>query len=276
MNSDVPGTDGSWLYYDSDYPAPEEIGDDPALRAMVARQGVLHDAAFYRALAERSPGPVLELGCGSGRITRSLAAYAPVTAVDIAAPMLDRLRARLEREPEAVRARVTPVRADAATLDLPRKDHTLVVWAFNGLNLVPDAGRQLSALVAAVRHLAPGGRLALDVVNPLVMPLNGQAVPEVSFTRTRRDTGNPYSKIALVDPMDAAQVQRIHGWYDEVLPDASVRRVPYGFDWRLVFRFELGLMLSLAGLRLELVAGGFRGEPFEPHSPKIVMVAVRG
>ena len=54
------------------------------------------DVAFWRRLADEAGGPVLELGCGTGRVLVPVArAGVPVVGVDLSAPMLDRARRRI-------------------------------------------------------------------------------------------------------------------------------------------------------------------------------------
>ena len=73
---------------------------------------------FYLRMAARFGGPVLELGCGNGRITLPLArAEHEITGLDLCEPMLDDLRSRLASEPSAVRDRVTVRRQDFLDLD---------------------------------------------------------------------------------------------------------------------------------------------------------------
>src|SRR5438874_377731 len=69
--------------------------------------GFADDLDFWRNLARQIGGPVLEVGCGSGRVLLPLArAGFEVVGIDTSAPMLDRLKARLHAEPAAAR-RVT-------------------------------------------------------------------------------------------------------------------------------------------------------------------------
>lgn len=282
MNPHVPDSDGSYLYYDSDYPWPEDLAADPSLHASALRQGILHDVPHYLGLAKeladllgRAP-KVLELACGTGRLSIPLAREGfAVTGLDASPTMLAGLARRLEREGPDVAARVTAAQGDLLQLDVQVKDHDLVVMGFNILMLLADFEAQIIALEKVRDHLAPGGILALDVVNPLVMPLGATQAPEVSYSRVNRRTGNLYTKFALVGTLDDRQVQRNYGWYDEVVPGGAVRRTHYHFDWRPLFRFELELMLRLTGFSPIRVDGDFQGTPFEAGSPKIVVVARR-
>ncbi|MBP7335861.1 bifunctional 2-polyprenyl-6-hydroxyphenol methylase/3-demethylubiquinol 3-O-methyltransferase UbiG [Niveispirillum sp.] len=282
MNPHVPDSDGSYLYYDGDYPWPADLAADASLHASAARQGILHDVAHYAGLTQELAGllgrgpRVLEMACGTGRLSIPMARVgAMVTGVDASAVMLAGLARRLRQEGAEVAARVVAVQGDLLDLDLPDKRHDLVVMGFNILMLIADFDSQIMALERARDHLGPDGVLALDVVNPLVMPLGATPAPEVSYTRVNPHTGNIYTKFALVGTLDDRQVQHNHGWYDEVMPDGTIRRAYYHFDWRPLFRYELELMLKLTGFGIVRVDGDFQGSPFDAGSGKIVVVARR-
>ena len=76
------------------------------------------DVDLYLALAARAGGKVIELGCGTGRITVPLAAAGhDVTGVDIDPTMLARARARAEAAKPG--GRLTWIDADLVGLRLP-------------------------------------------------------------------------------------------------------------------------------------------------------------
>src|SRR3954453_4979770 len=76
------------------------------------------DVSFYREIARRRGADrVLELGAGPGRVTLPLARDGRhVVALDQSPAMLDRLRGRIARLPDAAAARITPVAGDLRTL----------------------------------------------------------------------------------------------------------------------------------------------------------------
>ncbi|MBP2232835.1 SAM-dependent methyltransferase [Azospirillum agricola] len=276
MNPDTPGDDASILYYDADYPSLEigpARGEDVAA---LARIGLLGDVAFYTEQAVASGGPVLEIGCGTGRLTIPLArAGVEVRAVDVSEAMLARLRDRLAREAPEVRARVHVVRQNASTLDLPGCAAKLAILPFNVLMLIPDAEETRHALRAAARHLAPGGLFALDVMNPATLPWQADPAPVPSRPRRNPLTGNPYVRHAQASAVDARGVQRIAGWYDELLPDGAIRSARFAFDWRMIDRAALAALLDGAGLAIERLAGDFDGAPWSEDSRRIVVTGRR-
>lgn len=274
MNALLPDSHPSIFYYDSDYPSrdlsefPENFDDTVVL------QGLAHDVDRYIDLARQSGGEVLELCCGSGRVAIPLArAGFEVTAVDVSRGMLDLLESRIAQEALDTRARVRVVEADVTTLQLDKRDFSLAIMPFNSLLCITDFKAQRAAVDVAARHLAPGGTLALDLVNPLVLPLGGDPAPRPFFTRTNVHTGNRYTRFAAMGPIQDDQRQRLHGWYDEIERNGVVRRTEYSMEWRPIFRYEAHLIVESAGLDLLAVEGGHRGEPFTAASRKMFVLA---
>lgn len=274
MNPDVPDSDGAIRYYDGDYPSLEL--DPPRAGAVqrLAAIGLLGDVAFYRTLAEQAGGPVLEIGCGTGRLTIPMArAGAVVRGVDSSAAMLDRLTRRLDREPAAVRGRVTLTHGNAIGLDPGA--FPLVLLPFNLLMLQHGTGTAERLLAAAVAALPPGGRLALDVMNPLTLSAAAERSGIPSSPLTDPWTGASYLKITLAGPVDADGEQLVHGWYEALEDGERAILTDFAFRWRMIPRPRLERLLSDAGLSIEETAGDFDGAPWQPDSRRTVVVARR-
>lgn len=124
------------------------------------------DVEFYVELAQKTRGPVLEYGCGTGRITLPMArAGATVLGVDQSAPMLARLKQRLAEAPAELRERVRVRAGDMRRLKL-RERFALVICPFNTFLHLYER-EDVEQFLARVReHLAPGGRLVIDVSFP--------------------------------------------------------------------------------------------------------------
>lgn len=147
------------------------------------------DIGFYVQAAREYGGPVLELGCGTGRILVPTARV----GVDIAGPdaserMLAVCRASLDAEPPEVRRRAGLHHGDIRGFDLGRRFRliTLPLRPFQYLLTVEE---QLACLSAIRRHLEPDGRLVFDLLNPsvhyLARPLDpAEADEEPPFTHS--------------------------------------------------------------------------------------------
>ncbi|MFE6399671.1 daptide-type RiPP biosynthesis methyltransferase [Streptomyces alboflavus] len=128
--------------------------------------GDTHEVRDVLALLRGVPGPVLELACGSGRLTLPLlAAGHDVTGVDTSASLLAELRDRLS-EPAAQRLarRLTLVEGDMCALELPGRFGAALLGTTT-IGLVPPAARP--GFFRAVReHLEPGGLFVLSAHTP--------------------------------------------------------------------------------------------------------------
>ncbi len=121
------------------------------------------DLPLWLELAAATPGaPVLEVGCGTGRVALALArAGHPVTAVDVDVALL----AELARRAAALSVEV--VHADARELDLPSRGYALCVAALQTIQLFGGPGPRARFLAAAREHLRPDGVLACAIVSTL-------------------------------------------------------------------------------------------------------------
>ena len=220
-------------------------------------------AAYYAALADRHPGAVLELACGSGQLTVPLARPGRLVAgLDRSRPMLDAAR----RRAAAAGAQIEFIEADMRAFDLGRR-FGLVFIARNSLLHLSDAP-DFQALFAAVRgHLAPGGLFAFDVFNPDVRLLARPAGERFPVMRVASESYGELIVEATSDYDAATQVNRAT-WYisTPVRRDAWVTPL----HLRSIFPEELPLLLAAGGFRLLSRAGDLKGAAFTSASPRQV------
>ena len=128
------------------------------------------DVQIVVSLAQECGGPVLELGCGTGRVLLPvMMAGLEVTGVDISDGLLAIAQEKVKHSgrPEAA----TLVRADLRDFDLRRRDFAFAFCTSNTLMHFTTAEEQLAVLRNTHRHLRSGGRLFLDLFNPDVARL---------------------------------------------------------------------------------------------------------
>jgi ubiquinone/menaquinone biosynthesis C-methylase UbiE len=276
MNAGLDDNDSVVLYYDSDYPSQHHGHYSENFDEVTKFQGIAFDVERYKEIAAKTGGPILELCCGTGRVAIPLArAGFPVTGVDISAGMLRQFESNLAGEDHSVLSRIQLVKQDVTGLALEKREFPLAIIAFNSLLCITDFEAQCQALCAIAGHLALGGVLVLDVVNPLVLKIQGDEVPKPFFTRRSPERGNIYTRFAMTGPFDEQQRQRLYGWYDEIDSAGCVRRSFYSMHWRPVFRFEIELMLRQAGFELIKIEGGHQQEPYDSCSPRMFIQAKR-
>ncbi len=237
--------------------------------------GFDEDLAFYLNMATLRGGPVLELGCGTGRIMKPLLdAGLKVTGLDSSAVMLNRARARLSSKRGRADLSLVegPMSSAAATQGGP---FGVVILGLNGLLHATTSSEQRSVLKSARATLRPDGQLLLDVLNPATpsfQSLDFQVLLEGTWTTASGDRVDKFSSRRI----DAAtQEIEVSLWYDVTDPDGSVKRIHTGFTQRYVYLSELELMLELAGFQSWQVFGGYELEPFGEGSERIVIAAER-
>jgi SAM-dependent methyltransferase len=156
-------------YYDGAYAAKPDLVDLP----------------FYLELAGQSRGPVLEIACGTGRVTLPIARQGiEIWGVDNSLPMLHFLNENLAREPQAVRQRVTVQAGDMRTFRLNRK-FPLVMIPFRPMQHMFTIEDQVAALNTAAAHLTDTGILAFDVFYPkfeMIGTKVGEELPEMEWS----------------------------------------------------------------------------------------------
>lgn len=209
-------------------------------------------AAFVSA---RSAGPVLELGCGTGRLAAPLRGEGVgVVGLDASTAMLEQ---SLARHPE-----VPVVAADMT--EIPVRDGSVgaVLIAFNTLfNLVTDSG-QRRCLTQARRALAPGGIVVVEAFVPGTGAT--EAADRVDVVRLEADL--VVLRVSRTDPVGGT----VAGHHVELRDGHPVRLRP----WQVRFRSpeELDDLADSAGLRLAERYEGWDGTPFDDASGAHVSV----
>ncbi len=248
------------------------------------------DLAFFVQAAQESGGPVLEVGCGTGRVLIPIArAGIEITGLDLAESMLAVCRERLAAEPPQVQSRVRLVQADMRNFDLtsqgathfqsalhlpPYKLVTLPFRPFQHLLTVED---QLACLALLHRHLAADGRLVLDLFNPsfafLASDTLGQELgqePEFAMPDGRRITRR--SKIVARDYF--TQVNQVELIYYVTHPDGRTERLVHPFPMRYLFRYEAEHLLARAGFAVEQLYADYDRSPYGAKYPgELIFVA---
>jgi SAM-dependent methyltransferase len=204
------------------------------------------------------PGPILELGIGTGRLALPLVERGfAVSGIDASAAMVARLRAK----PGAERVRVAM--GDFADVPIDGR-FALVFVAFNTFFALSSQDDQLRCFAGVAERLAADGVFVIEVYVPDLSRFDrGQRVGTVGMSP---DT--VYLESSLHDPV-AQRVRSRH----LVITDAGIRMYPV--EVRYAWPSELDLMARLAGLRLRERFGGWSREPFTASSGAHVSVYQR-
>ena len=239
--------------------------------------GLTEDIDLYLRLAEVVGDPILELGCGTGRVLAPLAAAGNrVTGVDRSRPMLDRARSALGEQENAgdLWRRVTLAEGSMTEAErAPGGPFGLVIFSLNGLMHLVDMAEQRAALASARRALDPRGMLVVDALNPtpeMLATLDGRVQQEGSWLKSDGTVIDRFSA-RTHDPAE----QRIDTdlWYDLTDPDGHIRRVRSGFSMRYLVASELALLLEVTGFVEWKLYGSYDLDPYDDASDRLIVTA---
>ena len=236
------------------------------------------DVRFYRAQANEllgEGGDVLEIACGSGRITTALLrAGHHVVGLDWSGPMLARAAARIAKLSRIKRARGSLIRADMRRFSLRHK-FPLIVIAFNSFEHLYTRP-EVEVFLANVRdHLAPGGHFIFDVQNPDLRWLcrdPHKRWARTKFTHPRNKRRYIYTTNHDYDPVSQIVIIRL---YYQPLSDTGVPRgkeMMVKLSQRKFFPAELEALLVANGFRTEARYGDFDGDPLHADAENQVLV----
>ncbi len=236
------------------------------------------DIPYYVDVAARTPGPILELACGTGRITfPMISAGAVVHGIDNAPAMLAQAEKKRRRLPAGDQARVSFSAGDMRTLRLHRR-FDAVILAFNTLMHMTEDADLRSALETARAHLSPSGRFYFDIHTPL--PSTGsESDPEGRYDpqeMIEARTGHRYVVSENNVYLPRQQINLMRFYYQRVdrngAPVGPERRSVLRL--RVIFPRELDHWLRLVGLEIVEDWDDFeRSGPFTAKGGRRVVVA---
>lgn len=231
------------------------------------------DVDLYLAMAKEVDGPILELGCGTGRILVPLAnAGAQVTGIDSSPVMLRRARqalASLDDDTGVQLANLDMRNADQA----PGGPFALVIYSLNGLMHLDTQAGQIASLRSVGKSLADGGMVLIDIMNPspdYLEQIAGAALLE--WTGQSAD-GSVIQKWAHREIDVHAQSIETRLWYDLTSVSGELNRLHTGFTLRYLHLAELSLMLREAGFGEPTAYGSYQLDPLDSQSERMIVTA---
>jgi SAM-dependent methyltransferase len=226
------------------------------------------EADWYLERARRFGGPVLDLACGTGRLSLLLVREGfHVTAIDASAGMLALFRRKLQAEREEHRHRLRILNQRMARFDTGQRFNTILCCDAFFHNLTVED--EIACLEAVARHLGPQGRFLFNLPHPTCNFIlhahrtedqdygRKQAYPRAGepghITVERREQANP-------------RTQTIETSLRFTVYDGQGRLVEQSHSaWktRYLFRWEAVHLLYRCGFDVEELVGGYAGQPVD-------------
>ena len=226
-------------------------------------QDVGDDIPFYVQLAMERGHRVLELGCGTGRVTLALSeAGLQVIGLDLSTGMLSEASAKLARCSAETQARVQFVQADMTDFRLDGSFDAVLIPA-RAFAFLLTVDLQKACLARVFEQLRPGGLLSVHLFDPRL----DLCLPGVTRGRTETSvdpaTGRTYQIEVLSRENDTlAQVLRESWRFSELDASGSAIRVEEEqLSLRWTYRHEMCHLLELAGFRSIVEYSDFQRSP---------------
>jgi SAM-dependent methyltransferase len=228
------------------------------------------DREFYASLAREAGGPVLELGCGTGRVLLPIAAEGiACVGLEPSSGMLGVLRAK--RPPPNLEL----VEGSMTGYDLGAARFGLIYAAFRVFQHLLTVEEQLAALACARHHLAPGGLLAFDVFAPLLPRLAVAEAPEREDLRALHGE-EEVRRYSTVSNDAARQLLHVRYRHERWRGDAKVSDETTELRLRWLYRYELEHLLARAGFEPVAFYRGFDRAPFDGTGEIVVVARAAG
>jgi SAM-dependent methyltransferase len=242
------------------------------------------DIRFYVRLARTlKPRSILELACGTGRISVPLAKQGAhsgflVVGLDCEARMLKEARAKIRRLPSETRHRIRLVRGDMRRwLDRGRFDLVIVPCA--SITHLLDLRDQLSVWRHSYENLAPGGRFVVDTTMPnFAAYADSFANPPRTLIEVDRDVTDDVKRVRLVRRRTVSylpdeQRAKIRFLYEKYRRKKVVESRIDDFESHVYFPRELQLLFIHTGFEMEHIFGDYERRPLRANSQQVIMIA---
>ncbi|MBU0719482.1 MAG: class I SAM-dependent methyltransferase [Planctomycetes bacterium] len=237
--------------------------------------GLEGEVEFYVQEARQAGGPVLELGCGTGRILIPVAeAGVPVVGLDQSPAMLRVARGKINCCPDDIHRLVELVDGDMKEFALGRRFSLIIIPFRSFLHLLtPEDQRQ--ALGCIRKHLADDGRLVFNIFDPNVEMIAGHTGALGTALKQVSEFIHPATERRIL-VWDTRRYQLEHQMidqyyvFDELDDDGKVISTRYSrMALRYAFRYEMQYLLELCGFYVEALYGDFQRGPFRRGGEQI-------
>ena len=240
------------------------------------------DIEFYVEEAVKCGSTVLELACGTGRITFPIAeAGVEVVGVELSPDMLAVAERKVKTIPADIARKITLVQGDMRDFQLDRK-FDLVLIPFRAFICLMTVEDQKQALQNVMKHLSPNGRLILNFYDPDLREILDQ---------NERLSNVQQLMNSFVHPVSGHQVKEWSTWdcniteqiieefrnYVEYDSDGSIlKSTLVTLRVRYIFRWEMHHLLELCGFNVDALYGDFNRNAFRARGEQIWVASRAG
>lgn len=234
---------------------------------------VVEDIPFFVEEAINYGGPILELGCGTGRVTIPISkAGINITGLDISKKMLENTYRKIKKF-ELDESKINLINADMRTLNL-NEIFSQIIIPFRGFQSLLTVEDQISTLINIKKHLDSNGRLIITLF-----------VPSIYQMLRDEDTLHHYKDV--IDPVDNSKNiiwnKNIFDQYNQIVNTRIIvdkisnefkvnNRIYRDFDLRYIYRWEMHHLLESCGFEILELYGDFDRSEYNESSLEMVWI----
>ncbi len=227
---------------------------------------IVEDIPFFLKQIEKFGDPVLELACGTGRITIPIAEKGiEISGLDITEDMLSYAKLKAE----AKKVNIEWIEADCRDFNIDKK-FNLILFPFNSIAHIHDLESIEACFSCVKKHLKDNGKFIIDMFNPCL-------------DRFTRDSSTRYPVASLYDTYNKktititesntydtnTQINRIKWYYKN---ENEIDEIVNELNMRIYYPQELDALLKYNGFTIESKFGNYDESSFVSASPKQLII----
>jgi SAM-dependent methyltransferase len=232
-------------------------------------QNYREDLPFWENLARQHGDPILELGCGTGRVLLSLAKSGHIIfGIDNSPNMLQFLNQQI---PPQLRSNIYPIKGNMTNFNLETQ-FKLIILPCNTFSTI-EVDTRPAMLKNINEHLAPGGVFGVSIPNPDILSAVAESTsePEIDSIFSHPVTGNPVQVSSCWERN--ASVLTLIWHYDHLFPNGHIDRITTSTDHHLSSTDQYLTEMLAANFSIQSTFGNFESERFTPDSTDLIILA---
>lgn len=222
------------------------------------------DIPFYLDQARKYGDPILELACGTGRLTIPIAKEGyNIAGLDVSEGMLEKAKENARKKKLAIEW----IKNDVRTFKLNKK-FKLIIFPFNSIAHLHDLDSIDSCFTTVRKHLKTDGRFIVDMFNPKLSILTRNPKKRFPVAKYPDPDSNAMVVITESNTYDAAEQINYITWFYKI----GKNEFTCELNMRIYFPQELDTLLIHNGFIIENKFGSFASSQFNSKSEKQILV----
>lgn len=228
-----------------------------------------NDIDFYRKQSDQLGGNILEIGCGTGRVTIPLLENGyDVTGVDSSTKMLAKFQSKIRKTGYNLPLKIT--NQDVRNLNLNEK-FNLVIFPYRGFQSLLSVEDQIAALTSIKAHLTRSSRLIIDIFVPNNELFDQK--PDIVYHLKDSESGPDKNTRSLHHRTEFDlhnQLLHTQVSISEIQRSQLISKRYANFTLRYLYTDEARHLFEYCGFDIEEIAGDYDGSPYNRDSNETI------